>query len=195
MTDHRTDSAISTPIGEQGASITHDGLASMLAKRLNSGSFCHRVTWENLEFSNWSEPETGFRCRPDVFSIFPTLDVTKCRPWAHEIKISRADFLRDVRSGKWKSYTRFSSRVFFAAPIGLIQPSEVPDGAGLWEFDASKPDLSLQWEMRKPAKYCKGWTLPPRHLMKLILGRWGTYQGQLPAPTSEARTNGTGLTY
>ena len=67
------------------------------------------------------------------------------------------------------------TRVFFATPKGLVQPIELPPEAGLWEFDG------VAWQLVKAAKYCKGWELPPRHLMKLILGRWGTFAGQLPS--------------
>ena len=67
--------------------------------------------------------------------------------------------------------------MFFAAPKGLIQPVDLPIDAGLWEYD---PALTPIWRIVREAKYCKGWELPPRHLMKLILGRWGTYQARLP---------------
>lgn len=155
---------------------THNELASSLAAHLRSRACDHRVTWENLEFTDWSD-DKSLHCRPDVFSIRPTLDVTKCRPWTHECKISRADFLSDVRSGKWRQYVHFSCRVFFAAPRGLLDPIELPKEAGLWDFD---PARDPNWMLVKEAKFCKGWELPPRHLMKLILGRWGTYQCNLP---------------
>lgn len=153
----------------------HNDLASSLAAHLRSKSFDPpRVTWENLSFSDWT-PGASLHCRPDVFSIMPTLDVEKSRPWTHEVKVSRADFLSDIRSGKWRQYTAFSCRVFFAAPKGLIRVDELPAEAGLWELDDQR------WSMTKPGKFCKGWSLPPRHLMKLILGRWGTVAHRLPA--------------
>lgn len=155
------------------ATTTHNDLASSLAAHLRSKVCDHRVTWENLGFSDWSK-DYKLHCRPDVFSIRPTLSVENCRPWTHEVKVSRGDFLSDLRSGKWKQYQQFSCRVFFAAPKDLIKPSELPPEAGLWEYD------QMRWLLVKPAKYCKGWSLPSRHLMKLILGRWGTFQGQLP---------------
>lgn len=163
------------------APVTHNDLASSLAAHLRSRHCEHRVTWENLAFSDWT-PGVNLHCRPDVFSIRPTLDVEQCRPWTHEVKVSRADFLSDTRSAKWRQYVHFSCCVFFAAPKGLISPTELPTETGLWEFDASR---NVTWMLVKPAKYCKGWALPPRHLMKLILGRWGTYQGQLPAALGE----------
>lgn len=155
------------------APVTHNDLAASLAAHLRSRACDHRVTWENLAFSDWSDPQASLHCRPDVFSIFPTLDVERCRPWTHEVKVSRADFLSDMRSGKWRQYASFSCRVFFAAPKGLISAAELPSEPGLWELEAGT------WKLAKPAKFCKGWSLPPRHLMKLILGRWGTYQGHL----------------
>ena len=160
--------------------LSHNDLASSLAAHLKSRHCDHRVTWENLAFSDWTEG-AALHCRPDVFSIRPTLDVERCRPWTHEIKISRADFLSDIRSQKWRQYSNFSCRVFFAAPKGLINPVELPPEAGLWEYDPNREhgDKYGHWFQVKPAKYCKGWSLPPRHLMKLILGRWGTFQGQL----------------
>lgn len=158
--------------------LSHNDLASSLAAHLRSRHCDHRVTWENLAFSDWT-PGVSLHCRPDVFSIRPTLDVEQCRPWTHEVKVSRADFLCDVRSAKWRQYVHFSCRVFFAAPKGLISPLELPTETGLWEFDQER---DVKWMLVKEAKYCKGWSLPPRHLMKLILGRWGTYQGHLPEP-------------
>lgn len=153
--------------------MTHNQLSAALAAHLRSKACDYRVAWENLEFSDWSN-QKNLHCRPDVFSIFPTLSVERCRPWTHEVKISRADFQSDVRSGKWRQYVNFSCRVFFAVPKGLVQPTEVPTETGLLEYDGST------WTLAKPAKYCKGWELPSRHLMKLILGRWGTFAGNLP---------------
>ncbi len=158
---------------------THNALAASLAAHLRSRWCRHRVTWENLSFSDWSDPKALLHCRPDVFSIVPTLNVEKCRPWTHEVKISRGDFLSDIRSEKWRQYMAFSCRVFFATPQGLIDPAELPNEAGLWEL------RGVQWMLVKPARYSKQWELPPRHLMKLILGRWGTFAHNLPSEPSQ----------
>jgi hypothetical protein len=53
----------------------------------------------------------------------------------YEIKTSRADFLRDVESEKWRKYLDFCHRLLFAAPRGLILRQEVPRPAGLIEFE------------------------------------------------------------
>jgi len=56
------------------------------------------------------------------------------RSWAHprticyEIKVSRSDFLQD---NKWTDYLEFCSELYFVAPPGIIEPSELPPEAGL----------------------------------------------------------------
>lgn len=161
--------------------MTHDQLAASLAKTLRSNKYDNRVTWENLGFSQngvWQRDAGyvgAYQCRPDVFSIRPTLDVRKCQPWTHEVKVTRSDFFSDVKSGKYKQYAKFSCRLFFAVPAGLVRISEVPSECGLWEY------ASLNgWLLTKKAAHCKDWQLTDRHLMKLILGRWGTRAANLP---------------
>lgn len=57
---------------------------------------------------------------------------------AIEIKVSRADFKRDTEEKRrmWRSITH---RFIYAVPKGLIDPSEVPAYAGIWEYDPSDP--------------------------------------------------------
>jgi hypothetical protein len=51
---------------------------------------------------------------------------------AIEIKVSRADFLRETprKRAPWQAICH---RFVYAVPTGLITPDEVPDGIGLWE--------------------------------------------------------------
>lgn len=48
-----------------------------------------------------------------------------------EVKVTRADFLSDIRSGKWRGYLDHCDRFYFAVPSGLIDRSEIPPEAGL----------------------------------------------------------------
>lgn len=48
--------------------------------------------------------------------------------WGYEVKVSRSDFVGD---DKWQNYLDLCSDFYFVCPDGLIQPSEVPDAAGL----------------------------------------------------------------
>lgn len=52
---------------------------------------------------------------------------------AIEVKISRADFLRETDE-KRRPWQRITHRFVYATPVGLILPDEVPDGCGLWEI-------------------------------------------------------------
>lgn len=150
----------------------HDQFASSLAGYLKTAGPKRRLTWENLTF-NCGDGADAYSCRPDVFSIVPALDPARSMPWTCEVKISRADFLSDVRSEKWKRYRRFSARIWFATPQGLVKPEEVPEGCGLIEY------RTPAWVPVVRPKYCKGWELSGRDLMRLIMGKWGTYADQL----------------
>lgn len=48
--------------------------------------------------------------------------------WIYEIKITRNDFLQD---DKWQAYLPYCTDFYFVAPLGIIDPAEVPSDAGL----------------------------------------------------------------
>lgn len=56
---------------------------------------------------------------------------------AYEIKISRGDFRRDTHA-KQRQARLFSDRFYYVAPAGLIRPDELPDWAGLLEYDSGE---------------------------------------------------------
>lgn len=49
----------------------------------------------------------------------------------YEVKVSKADFDRDVRQLKYRRYFGVAHRLFFAMPTGLVKKADVPDDAGL----------------------------------------------------------------
>jgi len=55
---------------------------------------------------------------------------------AFEVKISRSDFTKEMRRPlkRWGGML-FSNRFYYATPVGLIKPSELPDECGLVEVD------------------------------------------------------------
>lgn len=55
---------------------------------------------------------------------------------AYEVKISRADFRRD-NAVKQREARLFSDQFYYVTPAGLLKTDEVPDWAGLMEFDGS----------------------------------------------------------
>lgn len=55
----------------------------------------------------------------------------KMRLKGFEFKVSRADFLRDLKSEKWKKYLGYCHTFTWVCPKGLIKKEEVEKPAGL----------------------------------------------------------------
>ena len=49
----------------------------------------------------------------------------------YEFKISRTDFLNEIKTGKWKKYLGYCHTFSFVCPKGLIDKTEVPSKIGL----------------------------------------------------------------
>ncbi|PIM51913.1 hypothetical protein CS062_17460 [Roseateles chitinivorans] len=101
--------------------LTHDQLATDLASHLRGHS--NRITWEDMQLGESGSP------RPDVYTMEPTY--TRLAFEAFEVKVSMADFRRDVTAGKWQAYLAYANSVTFAAPAGLIAKDMVPATCGL----------------------------------------------------------------
>lgn len=101
--------------------LDHNQLANDLASHLRG--LTDRVVWTDMQLGPSGSP------RPDVYTIPKSF--SKFLPLAYEVKISVADFRKDVTSGKWQSYLKFASGVIFAVPAGLITKADVPLGCGL----------------------------------------------------------------
>lgn len=53
---------------------------------------------------------------------------------AYEVKVSRGDFLKEIRDPDKRRFAEIvSNKSYFVAPIGLIKANEVPEGWGLME--------------------------------------------------------------
>lgn len=100
---------------------THDALASDLARsRRGNGE----AVLSPLSLGSYS---AGGRADVAAFALsWVRFDATI---W--EVKISRADFLGDVNAGKYQRYLPWCSRLYFAAPAGLLAKGEIPEGVGL----------------------------------------------------------------
>lgn len=99
----------------------HDELADDLAAHLRGGT--DRLVWTDMQLGPVGSP------RPDVYALSKSF--ARFQPLAYEIKVSRSDCRADVTCGKWQSYLRYASGVLFAAPVGLLTPSDLPAGCGL----------------------------------------------------------------
>lgn len=67
--------------------------------------------------------------RADVVEIKPSY--TRFCVSIYEIKISRSDFLSDIRSDKWRGYLDHCHRFYFAVTKGMVSKDEIPQEAGL----------------------------------------------------------------
>jgi hypothetical protein len=99
----------------------HDELALDLAAHLRGAS--DRLVWTDMQLGPAGSP------RPDVYTV--PCSYSRFMPVAYEVKISVADFRRDITAGKWSSYLKFAAGVIFCVPAGLIKKEDVPSGCGL----------------------------------------------------------------
>jgi len=85
---------------------------------------------------------------------------TQPMTWIYEIKVARNDFLQD---DKWQTYLPYCSEFYFVAPAGIIDPSEVPEQAGL--LLSSKNATRLYCKKKAPHRDIK----IPEDLFKYVL--------------------------
>ena len=112
-----------------------------------------RVVWRGLALrAPLADPEdTGGRTRwavamPDVYSIRHTTVEDYTEAAVHEIKVSRADLLADLRrQDKGAAYLALASQCWYVLRRGIADPDEVPAGYGVMLAD----DAAL--EVARPA--------------------------------------------
>lgn len=79
-------------------------------------------------------PSTGqwVMARPDVFSVRHTTVEAYLAPVVHEIKVSRADLMGDLRNpAKREAYLGLAQQVYYVLAAGIAQPEEVPQTCGV----------------------------------------------------------------
>lgn len=104
-----------------------------------------------------AEPKGVWRmARPDVFSVRNTTVESYLQPVVHEIKVSRADLLSDLRNpAKREAYRWLCSACYYVFPVGIAQPNEIPPEFGVWVLHGDVDDGRL--EQLRPARHapCK----------------------------------------
>ncbi len=94
--------------------------------------------------------------RPDVFSVRRTTVEAYLQPVVHEIKVSRADLLSDLRDdSKRAAYRWLSCETHYVMPKDVAQPSDIPTPFGVWWLHGGVDDGTL--ELVRPAQHtpCK----------------------------------------
>jgi len=106
-----------------------------------------------------------------------------------EIKISRADFLREVRDpGKRDAWHSMVHRFAYVVPKGLIRKDEVPAGCGLIEYnpEAIFGTQQLRWAVNAPHRSTLPKTFDDRFVVYLA-GRASRAEAQLRLQKKAAR--------
>jgi hypothetical protein len=105
--------------------------------------------------------------RIDVWAF----NLWRSRGWkavAHEIKVSRGDFLSEVRSAKKRAQAlRCSDEFYFVTPAGLVHPDEVPPECGLMEVQKG----GRVYVVRKAPKRDERMDGPPWNLFVALANR------------------------
>lgn len=78
-------------------------------------------------------------CKPDVFSLVRGLRADHLAPQVHELKVSRADLLGELRSAKIERYRELAASIYFVIAEGIAEPEEIPAdyGVALWQADGA----------------------------------------------------------
>lgn len=77
----------------------------------------------------------GHHARTIDLWVMDTAPSKGCPATSYEVKVSRADFCRDIRNpDKQRGARMFSDRFYYVAPVGVIPPEQLPPWAGLIEI-------------------------------------------------------------
>ena len=117
----------------QAARGVHESLVEQVACAMQRAG---RVVWRGLSLrAPLPQPEGGTRwalAMPDVFSIRHTTSEQHVEPIVHEIKVSRADLLSDLRrSDKAAAYLALSGQCWYVLREGIARDDEIPPAYGV----------------------------------------------------------------
>jgi hypothetical protein len=117
----------------QAAFGPHEALVQRVAIEMQRAG---RVVWRALSLRAPLPAEGGGTtwviAMPDVFSIRHTTVEDYVEPIVHEIKVSRADLLSDLRrTTKGAAYRALASQCWYVLREGIAEPDEVPPEFGV----------------------------------------------------------------
>ncbi len=126
----------------------HEQLVQRVASELQRAG---RVVWTGLALRaglHSEQDETRLRwlrCQPDVYSLRPSSKPEGLEVAIHEIKVSRADLLAELRKpDKSAAYAALSGQTCFVLAAGIAQLDEIPPAHGVWfahptHFELARP--------------------------------------------------------
>jgi len=111
----------------------HEGLVQRVALEMQRAG---RIAWRGLTLRAGLPGEEGkvqwVQAMPDVFSIRHSTVEDYLEPAIHEIKVSRADLLGELRKpAKSAAYRALCGQCWFVLKAGIAQPEEIPPEYGV----------------------------------------------------------------
>jgi hypothetical protein len=157
----------------QAARSPHESLVLRVAQEMQRSG---RIVWRGLSLRAPLVADDGqtqwVMAMPDVFSIRPSTVEDYVEPVVHEVKVSRADLLSDLRrAAKGQAYAALASQCWYVLHEGIARADEVPALFGV--MLARQDGL----EVLRPA---------PRRLMRLSLPIWVALARADAEPAPEA---------
>ncbi len=116
----------------------------------------------------WQVPNGRYGFEADVYSMAMTGRLERTHPAAYEVKVTREDFRREMKAGKWVGMCLCADKAYFAVPEGLVKPEEVPSPCGLVVRQLDPPCMALAWCVAKSAR-STGYRPDPAMLLKLAI--------------------------
>jgi len=156
----------------QAAFGAHEALVRRVATEMQRAG---RIVWRALSLRAPLPAEGGGTswaiAMPDVFSIRHTTVEDYVEPIVHEIKVSRADLLSDLRrASKGEAYRALASQCWYVLREGIAEPDEVPPDFGV---------LIARGETLDVARAA------PRRAMRLPFAVWMMLARATPQPTAD----------
>lgn len=154
----------------------HEDLVARMATELQRAG---RIAWRGLSLRAGlpREDEPGrmqwVNAMPDVYSVRHTTVEDYLEPAVHEIKVSRADLLSELRRpAKSLAYLALSGQCWYVLRAGIAEVEEIPPAFGVL-FAHDLIDGRLRFELGRPA---------PRRALKPDFGTWMTLAKATPEP-------------
>ena len=136
----------------------HERLVERVAREMTRAG---RIAWRGLSLRA-RVGEAWAMAMPDVFSIRETTVEAYLAPVVHEIKVSRADLLSDLRSApKRAAYLALSSECWYVIRAGIAAPDEIPPECGVMIATGDATESAL--DVVRPA---------PKRAMQMPFGLW-----------------------
>ena len=128
----------------QAAFDAHETLVARVALEMQRAG---RIVWRGLSLRAPLPQDDGTTtwamAMPDVYSIRHTTLEDQVEPIAHEIKVSRADLLADLRrQAKAAAYLAVASQCWYVLREGIARADEVPPAYGVIFASASGLDVA-----------------------------------------------------